>query len=103
MRRFCVGGFYFKFTRNMTETGETRTADEKRPAHFDYPMITEFDSFSLTQQSGDEAGIKTTVHDGNDKQWCFIRSVRDQKISQGTNTQRSGSQFGAAMPHVGKR
>jgi len=41
-------------------------------------MTTEFDSFSLTQQSGDEAGIATTVHEGNYKQWCFIRSVRDQ-------------------------
>jgi hypothetical protein len=60
------------------------------------------DLFSLTKQSCDDSRAATTVKNGQDKQWFFIRRVYDKKIPYGMKTQRSRSQIGASVTYLRK-
>jgi len=60
------------------------------------------DSFSITQEGCDDAGIAATVKYGQNKEWFFIRRIGDQKIPYGMEAQWPGGQIGAAVAHVRK-
>jgi len=60
------------------------------------------DSFSITQEGCDDAGIAETVKYGQNEEWFFIRRVGDQKIPHGMEAQWLGRQIGATVPTLGK-
>ncbi len=61
------------------------------------------DSFSITQECRDDAGIAAAVKYGQNEEWFFIRRIGDQKIPYGMEAQWPGGQIGAAVAHVRKR